>query len=100
MLEPLYHSDVSVLSGGFVDVISGLLVTTHLLQSLQRAGRIRFDDFYAERARRILSATLVVAALSVLNAAPWVPPLLIGEVQPAVLHHRRVPGAPLVRASP
>jgi peptidoglycan/LPS O-acetylase OafA/YrhL len=86
MLVLLHHSGVSVISGGFVGVdvffvISGFLITTHLLESLEREGRIRFGRFYAKRTRRILPAALLVAALSVLAAALWMSPLLMGEVR-------------------
>lgn len=55
----LYHSRVSALSGGFVGVdvffvISGFLITAHLLEALEPEGRIRSVAFYAKQARRIL----------------------------------------------
>ncbi|WP_245810378.1 acyltransferase family protein [Brachybacterium massiliense] len=85
MLVLLYHSGVSALSGGFVGVdvffvISGFLITTHLLEALEREGRIRFGAFYAKRARRILPAALLVALLSMLAAWIWMSPLLMPEV--------------------
>lgn len=85
MLVLLYHSGVSALSGGFVGVdvffvISGFLITTHLLESLAREGRIRFGAFYAKRARRILPAALAVVLLTVLAAWIWMSPLLMQEV--------------------
>ena len=85
MLVLLYHSGVSALSGGFVGVdvffvISGFLITTHLLEALEREGRIRFGAFYAKRARRILPAALLVALLTVLAAWLWMSPLLMPEV--------------------
>ncbi|MGP9747305.1 acyltransferase family protein [Brachybacterium sp. AOP29-B2-41] len=85
MLVLLYHSGVSALSGGFVGVdvffvISGFLITTHLLESLAREGRIRFGAFYAKRARRILPAALLVVLLTVLAAWIWMSPLLMQEV--------------------
>lgn len=81
----LYHAGVPFLSGGYVGVdvffvISGFLITSHLLTSLRRDGRIHFASFYAKRARRILPAALGVVALSVLAAAIWYPPLLAREV--------------------
>ena len=68
LLVVLYHSGVETLSGGFIGVdaffvISGFLITTHLLESLATHGRISFPAFYARRARRILPAALLVAAL-------------------------------------
>jgi peptidoglycan/LPS O-acetylase OafA/YrhL len=61
-------------------VISGFLITTHLLQRLERTGHVGFADFYARRARRILPASLLVVALSVIAALIWMPPLLMREV--------------------
>src|SRR5699024_11599260 len=55
----------------------GFLITTHLLESLEREGRIRFGAFYAKRARRILPASLLVAALTVVAAWIWMSPLLL-----------------------
>ena len=85
LLVVLYHAGVGTLSGGFagVDVffvISGFLITTHLLESLEAEGRISFGRFYAKRARRILPASLLVAALTVVAAWLWMPPLLMSEV--------------------
>jgi peptidoglycan/LPS O-acetylase OafA/YrhL len=81
----LYHSGVSFVSGGYVGVdaffvISGFLITTHLLESLARDSRIDFGAFYAKRARRILPASLFVAAVSVVAALIWIPPLQMREV--------------------
>jgi peptidoglycan/LPS O-acetylase OafA/YrhL len=85
LLVVLYHSGASWLSGGYVGVdaffvISGFLITTHLLESLERTGRINFGNFYAKRARRILPAALAVAAGTVVASWIWVPPLLMREV--------------------
>jgi peptidoglycan/LPS O-acetylase OafA/YrhL len=85
LLVVLYHSGVETLSGGFIGVdaffvISGFLITTHLLESLAADGRISFPAFYARRARRILPAALLVAALTTLAARLWMPPLALDEV--------------------
>src|SRR5699024_12405200 len=85
MLVVLFHAGVDSLSGGYVGVdvffvISGFLITTHLLESLEREGRIRFGRFYARRARRILPAALLVAALTLLASWLWLSPLLMRSV--------------------
>jgi peptidoglycan/LPS O-acetylase OafA/YrhL len=85
LLVVLYHSGVETLSGGFIGVdaffvISGFLITTHLLESLAADGRISFPAFYARRARRILPAALLVAALTTIAAWLWMPPLALEEV--------------------
>jgi peptidoglycan/LPS O-acetylase OafA/YrhL len=85
LLVVLYHSGVGTLSGGFIGVdaffvISGFLITTHLLESLAADGRISFPAFYARRARRILPAALLVALLTTVAAWLWMPPLALDEV--------------------
>ncbi|WP_169923472.1 acyltransferase family protein [Paramicrobacterium agarici] len=81
LLVVIYHAGVPWLSGGYIGVdvffvISGFLITAHLVSELSKYGRIRFATFYARRIRRILPASLVVVALSVVAAAIWIPPLL------------------------
>ena len=81
----LNHAGVPWLPGGYVGVdiffvISGYLITSHLLDSLKATGRIDFAGFYARRARRILPASFVVLALSIIGAFIWVPPLLREQV--------------------
>jgi peptidoglycan/LPS O-acetylase OafA/YrhL len=76
---------LSQASGGYVGVdvffvISGFLITTGLLRSLETDGRIRFADFYARRARRILPASLTVLVLAVAGSFLWVPPLVRTQV--------------------
>jgi peptidoglycan/LPS O-acetylase OafA/YrhL len=63
----LYHAHFGF-SGGYVGVdvffvVSGFLITGLLLREREAHGRIRFAEFYARRARRLLpAATLVLAA--------------------------------------
>lgn len=81
----LYHADVPGVGGGYVGVdiffvISGFLITGHLLTRLARDGRVDLADFYAKRARRILPASFVVLALSVVGALLWFPPVLVRHV--------------------
>src|SRR5690606_17418287 len=85
MLVVLYHAGLPGLSGGFVGVdaffvLSGFLITTHLLESLAATGRIRLGQFYARRARRLLPAALTVAALTLLASWALLSPLLVDEV--------------------
>ncbi|WP_308796884.1 acyltransferase family protein [Agromyces silvae] len=80
LLVLLYHSGVSVLSGGYVGVdvffvISGFLITSHIWREIDQTGRLRFAQFYARRARRILPASFAVLILSVAAALIWLPPL-------------------------
>ncbi|PRB64783.1 acyltransferase family protein [Microbacterium sp. MYb45] len=81
----LYHAGVPFLTGGYVGVdvffvISGFLISSHLMESLERDGRIRFADFYARRIRRILPASLVVAVLTAIAAIIFYPPLALEGV--------------------
>lgn len=81
----LGHAGVPALAGGFIGVdvffvISGFLITGHLLQSLRATGRIDLPRFYAARARRILPASLTVIALTAVGSLLFVPPLRVGTV--------------------
>lgn len=85
LLVVVYHSGVEVVSGGYIGVdvffvISGFLITTHLLESLQQHGTVHFASFYTRRARRILPAAFTVLMLTVIAAVIWMPPLLLREV--------------------
>lgn len=76
----MYHASVPFIPGGYVGVdvffvISGFLITSHLLASSAREGGIKFGAFYARRARRILPASFVVLVLSIFAALIWLPPL-------------------------
>ena len=74
----IYHLIPGALQGGYtgVDVffvISGFLITSHLMRELTRTGRIRLANFYARRARRLLPAALLallVAAAITFLALP------------------------------
>ncbi|MFT0848673.1 acyltransferase family protein [Actinomycetaceae bacterium L2_0104] len=82
----LYHAGLPAVSGGYVGVdiffvISGFLITSHLLSQLDRHGRIHFGSFYAKRIRRILPASFAVLALSLVGAVLWYPPVLMDEVR-------------------
>jgi len=79
VLVLLDHAGVPVLPGGFVGVdvffvISGFLISAHLVEGLHRTGRVDFAGFYAARTRRILPAAFVTiiatAALSIAVVSP------------------------------
>ncbi|WP_186317671.1 acyltransferase family protein [Curtobacterium sp. 9128] len=78
----LYHLWPARLHGGFVGVdvffvISGYLITGHLLREQQATGRIRLGPFWARRAKRLLPGAFVtilatgVAVLAVVPSALW-----------------------------
>jgi peptidoglycan/LPS O-acetylase OafA/YrhL len=65
MLVVLYHFWPGSLTGGYVGVdaffvISGYLITSHLLREVDRTGTVRLWAFYARRARRLLPASIFV----------------------------------------
>jgi peptidoglycan/LPS O-acetylase OafA/YrhL len=67
-----YHLDVAWLPGGFLGVdvffvLSGFLITTLLVEEVERTGRVGMRDFYLRRARRLLPGLfLLLAVISVL----------------------------------
>ncbi|GAB3555413.1 acyltransferase family protein [Arthrobacter tumbae] len=83
----LYHAGVSVLPGGYagVDVffvISGFLITSHLVAMLRTDGTVHFAQFYSRRIRRILPAALTVLILTAVASLLFVPRVDI----PGALH--------------
>jgi peptidoglycan/LPS O-acetylase OafA/YrhL len=68
-----YHV-TSVLPAGFLGVdvffvLSGYLITTLLLRERLAHGRVRFAEFWARRARRLLPAALLLLAVTALVTA-------------------------------
>jgi peptidoglycan/LPS O-acetylase OafA/YrhL len=65
----LYHLYPSLLTGGFagVDVffvISGFLITGHLLREYHKTGRIALLDFWGRRAKRLVPAAALVLTVT------------------------------------
>lgn len=76
----VYHYWPAALPGGFVGVdvffvISGFLITSHLVRELDETGRIRLRRFWLRRAARLLPAALTVIA-TVALLAPIVLPVI------------------------
>ncbi len=74
-LVVINHLWPELLPGGYVGVdvffvISGYLITKHLLAQLDETGRLRLGRFYARRAKRLLPAALLVGGVSL--AAVWI----------------------------
>ncbi|MBB2976340.1 peptidoglycan/LPS O-acetylase OafA/YrhL [Microbacterium endophyticum] len=74
----IYHLWPNRVSGGFVGVdvffvISGFLITSHLLSELNTAGRISVGRFWSRRAKRLLPDALLVLALTGIAILIWVP---------------------------
>jgi len=74
----LYHLDLPWLPGGFLGVdvffvLSGFLITTLVLEEIERTGRLSLRAFYLRRARRLLPALLLVLAVMSLLAVVMLP---------------------------
>ena len=66
------------LPGGYVGVdvffvISGFLITSHLLREVERDGHVSFGKFWARRARRLLPAAYTVLAAATVATYVWLP---------------------------
>ena len=78
LLVVIFHLWPLRLPGGFtgVDVffvISGYLITAHLLREVHRSGSVSLARFWARRVRRLLPASLFVLLVSVIGVLIWVP---------------------------
>ena len=85
LLVLAYHARVPGWTGGYIGVdvffvVSGFLITSMIVRELATTGRIDLVTFYARRARRLLPASLVVIALTVLASAIVLPPLRAMDV--------------------
>lgn len=81
LLVVLYHFWPGRLPGGYagVDVffvISGFLITGHLMRELTSTGTVRLAQFWARRARRLLPASLLVLLFcAIVAASPYLMPV-------------------------
>ncbi|GAA2000657.1 acyltransferase family protein [Brevibacterium samyangense] len=71
----IYHINPDWLPGGFVGVdvffvISGYLITSHMLGEIEKTGKLSLLTFWSNRARRILPAA-TVAIIAVGISATW-----------------------------
>lgn len=91
----LYHLWPNRLTGGFVGVdvffvISGYLITSHLVRERERTGRIALGRFWARRATRLLPASLLVLLVTAVAVIVWVPRSLwqqfLGEITASALY--------------
>jgi peptidoglycan/LPS O-acetylase OafA/YrhL len=81
LMVVIYHSWPGVVGGGYVGVdvffvVSGFLITAHLVRELEADGRIRVFRFWARRARRLLPASLLVLVVSAVGVMIFVPRIL------------------------
>ncbi|HXH36640.1 MAG TPA: acyltransferase family protein [Plantibacter sp.] len=75
----VFHLSASALPGGYVGVdvffvISGYLITGHLVRQATTTGRIDLAAFWARRIRRLLPAALLVLAVTALLIWRLAPP--------------------------
>jgi len=91
----VYHLVPARFPGGYVGVdiffvISGFLITGHLLRELERHDRIAVAAFWARRAKRLLPAALLVLAVVTAGVVALVPRVLwnqyLGETLAATLY--------------
>jgi peptidoglycan/LPS O-acetylase OafA/YrhL len=78
LLVVLFHFWPGRLPGGYVGVdvffvISGFLITGHLLREVESTGTVALGRFWARRARRLLPAAYLVIAVSVVVTLLVVP---------------------------
>jgi peptidoglycan/LPS O-acetylase OafA/YrhL len=78
LLVVLNHLWPGRISGGYIGVdiffvISGYLITSHLRREADSTGRIALGAFWARRAKRLLPASLLVLALSLVATIIWLP---------------------------
>ncbi|WP_213814347.1 acyltransferase family protein [Glaciihabitans sp. dw_435] len=74
----IYHLWPLRLTGGYVGVdvffvISGFLITAHLLREVATTNSIRLGSFWSRRARRLLPASLLVLAVTAVGIFAFVP---------------------------
>ena len=72
----LYHADLGWIRGGFLGVdvffvLSGFLITSLILEELDRSDRVDFKRFYLGRARRLLPALLLMLIVVGAVVAIW-----------------------------
>jgi peptidoglycan/LPS O-acetylase OafA/YrhL len=81
MLVVLFHLWPHRLPGGYIGVdvffvISGFLITSHLVREVDRTGSVSLAGFWARRLRRLLPASYVVLVVSAVGVLIWVPRVL------------------------
>ena len=86
----LYHLWPNRFTGGYVGVdvffvISGFLITAHLLRHAQDEGRVSILKFWANRSRRLLPMACVVLVLTAVASVAWLPASTWGPALRGVL---------------
>ena len=95
LLVVLFHLWPNRMPGGYIGVdvffvISGFLITSHILREVDRTGSVSMSQFWARRIRRLLPAAYVVLAASTLGVLAFAPRLVwqqfFGEILAAALY--------------
>ncbi len=95
LLVVLYHLLPSAVRGGYVGVdvffvVSGFLITGHLVRDTEAHGGVRPLEFWARRARRLMPASLLVLAVTLVGTLVIVPRSLwhqfLGEIAGSALY--------------
>ncbi|GIG28895.1 acyltransferase family protein [Cellulomonas marina] len=78
LLVVLYHAGVPGFAGGYVGVdvffvVSGFLITGHLLRDVRTHGRVRFARFWTGRVRRLAPMATLVVLVTLVVARLWGP---------------------------
>ena len=78
----IYHVRPDRLPGGYVGVdvffvISGFLITAHLLGEAVASGTVSLTRFWSRRIRRLLPASFVVLVFSLIATLAWIPDSVI-----------------------
>lgn len=86
----VYHADFSFIPGGFIGVdiffvLSGFLITGALLREIERNGRVSLGNFWARRVRRLLPASMVVLAVTLIVSMRVLPLLQRASVSADVM---------------
>ena len=85
VLVVLYHAGIAPFTGGYVGVdvffvISGFLITRMLFDELAMTRSISFARFYARRATRLLPASTLVIAVTVVASRLWLSPTRLHSI--------------------
>jgi peptidoglycan/LPS O-acetylase OafA/YrhL len=83
-LVVIYHLWPGRLSGGYIGVdiffvISGFLITSHLVREVDRTGTVSLGKFWARRIRRLLPAAFTVLVFSLVAALIILPKSLVRQ---------------------
>lgn len=77
-----FHLFPGKLSGGYIGVdiffvISGFLITGHLIREVERTGTVKLTEFWARRIRRLLPAAFLVLIASAIGAILFLPDTVV-----------------------